>query len=326
MKRRGFNGIVAAGLSGIAAPSMILAQTRQKPIRLAFLSSYSRAGGRDLIQCFTKGLSKFGWVDGQSISIDFEWAEGRPDRFDALAEQIVRSKPDVIACNSTLSAQALHRNATTIPVVFMSVSDPVASGIVQSLARPGANITGVSNSTPATAGKLLELLRSLAPTIKRVGMLFYPDPGKELDLAEIRKAATPSNLEVVPFRAKTREEIEAAFAPSSLPDAMIVTFGPSTLANRERIVALAADRRLTAIYQAREFVQLGGLMSYGLNACSHYQQAAAYVDKIIKGAKPADLPVELPTSFEFVLNLKTAKTLGLDVPPLLIARADDVIE
>jgi putative ABC transport system substrate-binding protein len=325
MKRR---AVLCAAGAALAWPFRGRAQQSQRPLRIGFLSSFSVSGGKDIVSCFGQGLEELGWIDKRNINIEYRWAESREDRFAILATELAGLDLDLIACNSTLAAQALQRATMTIPVVFMSVSDPVASGIVKSLARPGANVTGVSNSTPDTAAKLLELLKLTVPEAARVSVLFFPDPGKELDFTEITTAAKSMGIQVDAVRVRTREDINNAFADMAKvrPDALIVTFGPATLANREWIIALAAQNRLPAIYQSRVFIDAGGLMSYGLNACQHYRHAATYVDKILKGAKPADLPVELPTTFELLINSKAAKALSLKVPPILLARADEVIE
>jgi ABC-type uncharacterized transport system substrate-binding protein len=325
MRRRLVLGAIgAAALSGGA----VQAQPAGKIFRIGYLSSFTAEAGKALVGCFQNGLKQLGWIEGRNISIEHRWAEGRTEQFQVFAAELARLNLDLIASNSTLAAQALQHATRTIPVVFMSVSDPVASGIVTSLARPGANVTGVSNFTPATAGKVLELLKQAVPKATRASVLFYPDPGKELDFKEIETAAKVMEMRVEAIRARTAEDIDKAFAvmAQERPDALIVTFGPVTLSNRERIVTLAAKNRLPTIYQTRDFVDIGGLMSYGLNVCQHYRHAATYVDKILKGAKPDELPVELPTKFELVINLKAAKSLELDVPTMLLTRADEVIE
>jgi putative ABC transport system substrate-binding protein len=325
MKRREFITLLGGAVTW---PLAARAQQHGRIFRIGFLSSYAPGAGKDLVGCFRKGLEKFGWIEGRNISIEYRWAEGRADRFPVFAEELVRLNLDLIASNSTLAAEALQRATRDIPVVFMLVSDPVASGIVASLARPGANITGLSNFSPALAGKMLELVKSAVPQASRVFFIFDPNPGKELDFKEIKVAANVLGMEVEALRVHTAEDVDNAFAAmaQARSDVLIVGADPVTLLNRERIKEFATKTRLPAIYQTRQFVDEGGLMSYGLNFCQHFQYASVYVDKILKGAKPADLPVELPTKFELVINLKTAKAFGLEFPPTLLARADEVIE
>ena len=326
MKRREF--ITLLGGTAAMWPLGVRAQQSGKMFRIGYLSSFTANAGKDLVGCFGKGLEQFGWIEGKNISIEYRWAEGRAEQFPLLATDLARRNLDLIASNGTLAALALQRATRDIPVVFISVSDPVGSGIVTSLARPGANVTGVSNFSPATAGKMLELIKLAVPQASHVSFVFDPNPGKELDFKEIETAARSIGVKAEPLRVHTAEDIDNAFDAmvQARSDALIIGADPVTLSNRGRIVTLAAKNRIPTIYQIRDFVDAGGLISYGLNFCQHFRSAAIYVDKILKGVKPADLPVELPTKFELVINLKTAKALGIEVPLTMLYRADEVIE
>jgi putative ABC transport system substrate-binding protein len=327
MRRRNFiKGFIGAG---IAWPLVARARPSERMRRIGFLSSYTDEGGKALIRCFRRGLEQAGWVEGRTISIEYRWAEGRAEQYSALATELTRLNLDVIACNSTPAAQALQRATRDVPIVFMTVSAPVESGIISSLARPQGNITGVSNYSPATAGKLLELLKTARPDIAHVIVLRDPaNNGKMIDVRELQANAPKLGLMLQVIGVRNGKDIEHAFSAVGRPGEVgIVTLTDGvTLSNREQIVELAKRHRLPTIFQTKEFVAAGGLMSYGINFCQHFKRAAAYVDKILKGAKPADLPVELPTTFEFVINLKAAKGIGLTFPPTMLTLADQVIE
>jgi len=326
MDRRAFITL----LGGVAAwPITARAQQAKKASRIGFLSSFSADVGNELIGCFRKGLEQLGWVEGQNINIEYRWAEGRSAQYAALAAELARLDLDLIACNSTPSTQALQRATKKIPIVFMSVSDPVASDIVTSLGHPTANITGVSNFLPATTGKLLELLKTVAPNTSRVLVLRDPaNAGKTLEVKELQTSGPVFGLTIQIVEVRNAGEVERAI--SSVEDkngiGTIILTDPVTLSTRELIAELAMKSRLPTIFQAKEYVEAGGLMSYGLNFCGHFRRAATYVDKILKGARPADLPVELPTTFELAVNLKTAKAIGVTVPPAMLSLADKVIE
>lgn len=247
----------------------------------------------------------------------------------ALAEELIRPTPDLIFAAGTPAAQELQRATRDIPVVFAMVSDPVASGIVKSLPRPEANVTGVSNFLPATTGKLLEFAKAVVPKASRVAFLYDPaNAGKLLELQELRASGPVQGVTIEPHELRTSADIERAFVAMTKapPGALIIPTDGVTLRSRNQIVELAAKMRRPAIHQTREFVDAGGFMSYGLNVCQHFRGVASYVDKILKGAKPGDLPVEQPSTFELIINLKTAKALGLKTPQSLLLRADRVIE
>jgi putative tryptophan/tyrosine transport system substrate-binding protein len=251
------------------------------------------------------------------------------DRISGLADELVRLRPDVMIGASTPAAQALQKATSELSVVFVAVSDPVASGIVSSLARPGRNVTGVSNFLPATSGKLLELLKQTIPQLLHVAVLHDANNyGKTLEVRELQSAGQTLNIRIGPVELQTPDDIEPAFAAMAKepPNALVTLQDGVTFANRQRIVDFAAKIKVPAIYQIKEYVQTGGLMSYGLNYCQHFKRAAVYVDKILKGAKPNALPVELPTTFELIVNLKTATALGITIPQAVLLRADEVIE
>ncbi len=327
MQRRSFiialYGLVAAG------PLARRVRAADAPVRIGFQGNATTPAGQALVDCFRAGLRNAGWIEGQNVTIDYEYTEGVEARNSVVALDIVRAKPDVIVTTGTPGTQAMQRAAGKIPIVFMSVSDPVASGIVASLARPGGNVTGVSNFFPSMTGKLLELLKTAAPQISRVGIIYNPDnPGKILEVHALQAAGKTLGMSVALFEVHAAGDFVRAFAGimEAQCQAVVTLQEGVTLANRSRIVGFAQENKLPAIYQIRQFVESGGLMSYGVNYCAHYRRGAYYVDRILKGAKPEDLPVELPDKFELVINLKAAKALGLTIPPTLLATADDLIE
>jgi ABC-type uncharacterized transport system substrate-binding protein len=317
------------GGAAAAWPLSTRAQQSSTGKRIGFISSGSAAGLQARFACFMDGLRQFGWIEGQTISVEQRWGVGSSEPLPILAEKLARLKLDLIVATGTPAAQVIQRTTRDIPVVFIMVSDPVASGIVKSLARPGENVTGFSNFLPATTGKLLELIKTGVPAASRIAFLYDPaNEGKLLELRELQASAQVLGVALEPRELRTTEDIESVFTAmaKTRPEALIVPSDGVTLGGLRRIVELAAMIRLPAIYQTREFVEAGGLMSYGLNVCQHHRRAAIYVDKILKGARPVDLPVELPTTFELLINAKTAKALGLEIPATLLALADEVIE
>jgi len=331
MKRRGFITLCASAAAGISTswPLAMLAQQSGKVKRIAYFSGTSAAGTQARFACFKEGLGQLGWIEGQNIAIEQRTSPGNPDLLPALAQELTRLKPDVIVTTGTPAAQIMQRATRDLPMVFVMVSDPVASGIVKNLARPEANVTGFSNFLPATTGKLLELIKTAVPKASRVAFLYDPtNPGKRLELQELRASGPVLGVAIEAHEVRTAGDIEGAFAAMTQapPGALIIPSDSVTVDGLRRIVALAAKIRRPAIYQSREFVDAGGFMSYGLNVCQHFRGAASHVDKILKGAKPANLPVQQPTTFELIINRKTAKALGLEVPPSLLARADEVIQ
>lgn len=280
-------------------------------------------------KCLKEGLSALDRVEGRNLAIELRGPHGSLEQLPALARELIGLKPELIVAIGTAAAQAMQRATRDIPVVFATVSDPLASGIVVNLPRPEANVTGISNFLPATTSKLLEFARALVPKASRVAFLYDPaNPGKVLELQVLRAAGRTLGVTIEPHALHTDGDIEGAFATmtTSPPDALIVPIDAVTGRGTARIVALAAKMRRPAIYQTRGYVDAGGLMSYGLDFCQHMKRAAAYVDRILKGAKPGDLPVEQPSTFELVINLRTAKALGISVPQSLLLRADQVIE
>lgn len=327
MRRRLFACSAAAAA---AWPLLTKAQRSKSPARLGLLGpGNSSKDGEKWIGCLRSGLRDLGWIEGKSLSVEYRSAEGIADRYRPLAAELVSMAPDVIIATSTPGAQAAQRATRSIPIVFVAVSDPVASGLVATLARPGGNITGVSNFLPSTSGKLLELLKVAAPGASRFGVLYNPsNAGKVLDLQEIETAAKVLGMAIEPLGVRSSDDLEDAFlaCAQSRCNALVALVDAVTLANRRRITVFAEANRLPAIYQIKEFAESGGLMSYGLDYCRHYRSAASYVDKILKGAQPADLPVELPTRFDLVINLAAAKALGVVIPQSLRLRADELIQ
>jgi putative ABC transport system substrate-binding protein len=278
---------------------------------------------------FFQGLHDLGYEDGRTISIDYLSANGRAERFPALAAECLRLKADVIVVSTTPAAQAAKNATRTIPIVMLPLGDPVGTGLVDSLARPGGNVTGLSQMAPALAAKRLELLKQVVPRTSRVLVLSYPlDPIAALQIKELRTAARLLGVTLHVRDIRTADDFPAAFdaGAKDSADGLLTTIESIFAANRARVIELAAQHRLPAVYHLRLFVEAGGLMAYAASRPDLYARAAAYVDRILKGAKPADLPVEQPTKFELVINAKTARALGLTVPQSLLLRADQVID
>jgi putative ABC transport system substrate-binding protein len=274
-------------------------------------------------------LSALGWVEGQNIAIEYRWADGHFDRLPALAAELVRLKVDLILANPTPAALGAKSATTTIPIVGVSLTDPVGLGIVASVARPGGNVTGVAYSVgPEIFGKDLALLKEVTPQTRRFAILGNPaGPAYAVTMENIKEAARSLDLKLVLLSARGPAEFDAAFATmtSERVGAVFVVTDPAFTAHRARLTALAAKSRLPSMFTQRADVEAGGLMSYGPSLPELYRRAASYVDKILKGAKPADLPIEQPTTFELVINLRTAKAIGVMIPPSMLHRADHVI-
>jgi len=283
-----------------------------------------------LLAAFKQGLRELGYVEGKTVLLEVRLAEGAPERLPQLARELVALKPDVIVATSDAAIAAVRRETHAIPIVMALSADPAGAGFVASLARPSGNVTGLSTLSPELSGKRLELLREVVPGLSRVALLWNPDSrGNLLDYKETEVAARSPHVELQSIEVSRVEDLDRAFSEvtQGRAQALIVASGnPVTVARRAQGASFAQRSGLPSIYGLREYVDDGGLMSYGPSTADLYRRAATYVDKILKGTKPADLPVEQPTKFELVINLKTAKALGLTIPPSLLARADEVIE
>ena len=326
--RRGFIGTLAGSL--LAAPLAARAQPAGKVYRIGYLTAGSVTANPRVLEAFRQGLRELGWVEGQNIVIEYRSAEGHLDRLPDLAAELVRLKVDVIAAAPTPAALAAKNATGVVPIVGVSLTEPVELGLIAGLARPGGNVTGVSYSVGADIfGKDLELLKEVVPRVRRVAVLSNPaGPAQPLTVSNIKQAAGPLGLQLLLVEARAPGDFDGAFATMTRErvGALFVVTDPMFIPHRSRIVGLATKSRLPSMFTQRADVEAGGLMSYGPNFPDMYRRAAIYVDKILKGAKPADLPVEQPTKFELVINLKTAKALGLTIPQSLLRRVDEVIQ
>jgi putative tryptophan/tyrosine transport system substrate-binding protein len=324
MNRREFITLLGGA---VAWPLAARAQQTAMPV-VGFLRNTPSAPFAHIVTAFRRGLNEVGFVEGENVAIEQRWAEGQDDRLPALVAELVRQKAAVIVANNP-GALAAKAAATTIPIVFATGSDPVRDGLVASLNRPGGNVTGVVFITSVLGAKRLELLRQLVPKATTIAMLVRPDTTEtEAERIDVQNAAQALGQELVLFDVTSGRDIEAAFATlvERRAGGLLVGTGPFLTSNRERVVALAARHGVPAIYPLREFASAGGVMSYGTSISDAYRQSGVYAGRILKGEKPADLPVIQSTKFELVLNLQTAKALGIDVPDKLLALADEVIE
>jgi putative ABC transport system substrate-binding protein len=320
--RKNFIGLALCALLFAVSPTVDAQQPKKLPL-IGILESGSPASSSERIGAFRQGLRELEHVEGQNIRIEYRYAEGNTDRFADFATELVRLKVEVIVTASTPGVRAAKKASSTIPIVFAAINDPVASGLVASLARPGGNITGLTNLSPDLGGKRLELLKETFPKITRVAHLWNPDsPGSDL-----RATAQVLGLQLQSLEVRSANDFDRAFEAALRERAHALIMSPNPLINthHKRIVDFAAKNRLAAIYSNPVFVHAGGLMSYAPDINANFWRAAVFVDKILKGANPADLPVEQPTKFEFIINLKTAKQIGLTIPPNVLARADKVI-
>jgi putative ABC transport system substrate-binding protein len=327
MRRRDF----MTGIAGSAAAWPLTARAQPERIRRVgvLMNTADDLEGHSRVAAFVQGLQELGWSDARNVRFDIRWALGEPDGLHKSAAELVASAPDALLANTTPAVTTLQQATTTVPIVFVGLIDPVGAGIVASLARPGGNTTGFALFEYGISGKWLALLKEIAPGVTRAAVLRDAATAAGTgQLGAIQAVAPSLGIELSPIALHDASAIErdiAAFA-RGIDRGLIVTAGPFGAVHYNLITALAAQHRLPAVYPFRYFVDSGGLISYGPDQLSQYGPAAGYVDRILRGAKPADLPVQAPTRYELVINLKTAKALGLTVPPMLLARADEVIE
>jgi len=330
MRRREFISLLCGAVA--AWPLAAHAQQGERMRRIGVLMTYAESDreGQAWVAAFREGLEKLGWVEGRNIRIDTRWATPELEAMQRFAKELVALQPDLILSQSTPTTAALLQQTRTIPIIFANIADPVGSGFVASFPRPGGNVTGFVQSEPTIAGKWLELLKEIAPRVNRVALLFNPATAPYFDfyIAPFKAAVASFGAEATAAPVHDRSEFESVFAAQARePNGSLIVMPDSFLnTHRAEITSLAAHYRLPAVYPYRLYTKVGGLLSYGNDVFDNYRRAAGYVDRILKGEKPADLPVQAPAKFELVINLKTAKALGLDVPPTLVARADEVIE
>jgi putative ABC transport system substrate-binding protein len=315
----------------LTTASLAEAQQAGKIFRIGFLDNSTASGMAVLIDAFRQELSKLNWIEGKNLTIDYRFAEGKTDRLPDLAAELVRLKVDLIVTTATPPALAAKSATTTIPIVMTNPGDPVAAGLVASLARPGGNVTGFSSLSPELNTKRLEILKDAIPRLARVGLLWPLGTGiaQDLQMKELRAAAVALKLKLEEIAVQPDgKSLDSAFqtAKQNRVQAIMTTASRLFFAERKRIVDLATKHRLPAVYFQKEFVDEGGLMSYGVDFDDLYRKAAHYVDRILKGTKPADLPVQQATKFEFIINLKAAKQIGITIPYELLARANQVIK
>ena len=327
MDRRAFLATLTGGL--LAAPLAAEGQPAAKGHRIGFLGNSTAALEASLVGPFREGLRELGYVEGQNIVIEYRWAEGKYERFPALIAELLAQRVEVIVTAGIPATLAVKKATTSVPLVMVAVGDPVGTGIVPSLSRPGGNVTGVTSISTEMDRKRLELLKEVVPNVSHIAVLWNAaNPGQVVAEKQTQAAAQVLRMKVLSLGVRTKEEIEDAFAAivRERPDALLVLTDRLLLHHRARIMAFAAQHHLPGVHGYRELVEVGGLMSYGPSYADMHRRAAYFVNRILKGAKPADLPVERPTKFELVINLKTAKALGLTIPQSLLQRADQVIE
>ncbi len=326
---KGFVSVLFVICGLLVAPLTTHAQQPKKVPRIGFLGATSPSVESARIEAFRQGLRELGYVEGKNIIIEWRWAEGKFDRLPELAAELSRLNVEVIVTGGSTSTGAAKKVTTTVPIVMAQVNDPVGSGLVASLARPGGNMTGLATLAPEISGKQLELLKEIVPKLSRVAVLGTSTaPGNAQALKETELAAKAFKVQLQYLDILGPEHIESAFrtATKGRADAALVLVTPVLISQRRQVADLTVKNRVPAVYGQQEYVEAGGLMSYGVSVIDLYRRAATYVDKILKGTKPADLPIEQPTKFELVINLKTAKALGLTIPPSVLFKADQVIQ
>ena len=324
--RRTFIGAMAGGL--LAAPLAGEAQQEGKVWRIGFVEAGSASVNRHFLDAFRQGLRELGYLEGSQITIEERWAEGRSELFPALLADLIRLNVDVIVVSSNAGALAAKDATQTIPIIFVAIGDPVALGLALSLGRPGGNLTGLSTLSEDYSAKWVELLKEVVPHTSRLALLWNPKTMLIARAMEVQNRAKALRVTLESFEVVRPDEFDGAFVAMTRKrvDGLIVLADPLTVQYRSRIVALSAQNRLPAIYQFAEFVRVGGLMAYGTSVPALFRRAASYAHRIFRGAIPGDLPVEQPTTFDLVVNLKTAKTLGLTIRQSLLLRADEVIQ
>jgi putative ABC transport system substrate-binding protein len=326
MRRRDFFGVL--GGASVAWPLAVHAQQQAKLPTIGFLGANTALSQRPSTDAFVQRLSELGWIDGRTVAIEYRWAQGRFERASPLAAELIQLKVDVLVTYATPNVVAAKRATSVIPIVFAAAGDPVGTGLVESLSRPGGNITGLSLQSSDLAGKRLQLMREVIPNLGRVAfMAGSGNPNTAKEVAEFQTAAQTLGLEVTRYDITQADDISPVIQGlKGRADAIYVETAPLMATNRHRINTLALGARLPTFAGSREFAEASGLMSYGPNFADLFRRAGDFVDRILRGTKPADLPVEQPTKFDLVINLAAAKGLGLAIPPMLIARADEVIE
>jgi putative ABC transport system substrate-binding protein len=329
MKRREF--VTLIGGAAATWPFAALAQQSNSMRRMGVLMGFPEGDpyAQAYVLAMRQKLESLGWVESRNIRIDYRWAGGDPEKARAFARELIGMTPSVIVTSTNQVTEIVRRETQSIPIVFASLGDPVGSGLVASLSRPGGNVTGFPVFVDAMGSKWLELLREVAPSVERVGFIFHPDAGPHVGVVRAAQSAAPSlNLKLIPLPIHDANEIVAAIKEftSEVGGGLIVPTHAVTYSNRDLLVSLATSNRLPTVFAEPLFAESGGLLSYGSDTAELFRGAASYVDLILKGAKPAELPVQLPTKFNLIINLKTAKALGLEISPTLLARADEVIE
>lgn len=327
MRRRDFICLLGSGI--VARPLSASAQQRDQVRRIGVLSPGSRtAFSNEALAFFAKSLEALGWTDGKNVRIDYRWAENNAAQRERLADDLLGLKPDVILASTTVAVATLQRKTTTTPIVFVAVGDPIASGLVASIAHPGANITGFSNFESTLVGKYIEILKDVIPGLTAVRFMFDTEGTGRSVVPLLEAAAQYHGVEIIATPVRSGSEIEAVI--SRLGDqattGLVVAGEPFMVSNLDLIVSLTTHYRVRTVYSFRLFVVGGGLISYGNDLVDQYRQAAAYIDRLLKGANPSDLPVQAPVKFELVINLKAAKDIGVTISPALLGRADEVIE